>query len=104
MPEPRQLDLLDQLREAPSNGTETSNIAAEMIQPSAGTLRRQVLDYITLCGETGAIDEEIQDALAMNPSTERPRRGELVDAGLVYCNDTRRKTKSGRPACVWFAR
>jgi predicted ArsR family transcriptional regulator len=48
----------------------------------------------------GATDEEIADGLAMNPSTVRPRRGELVDDGRVVAAGSR-ETRSGRRAVVW---
>jgi hypothetical protein len=83
------------------NGTPTSRAAAERIEPAAGTLRRQVLDYIRARGEQGATDEEMQDALRMNPSTQRPRRIELCDMGWVERTDTTRKTRSGRDAAVY---
>lgn len=72
--------------------------AAHEIKVSAGTLRAQVLDLLS---ERGPLtDEEIQDALGMNPSTERPRRIELWKAGKVTkCG--RRPTRSGRMAALW---
>lgn len=72
--------------------------AASEIKVNAGTLRALVLD---LLAENGPLtDEEIQEALDMNPSTERPRRIELVKAGLVgKCG--RRPTRSGRQAALW---
>ena len=39
----------------------------------------------------------------MNPSTQRPRRVELVRANLVFATTEKRKTKSGRSATVWQA-
>jgi hypothetical protein len=50
---------------------------------------------------TGGTDEELQDALGMNPNTQRPRRIELVERGLVRDSGRTRKTKSGRRATVW---
>jgi hypothetical protein len=83
------------------NGTPTSRAAAERIEPVAGTLRRQVLDYLREQGEHGATDEEMQDALHMNPSTQRPRRIELCDTGWILRTDDVRKTHSGRDAAVY---
>jgi len=58
----------------------TSVAAAKEIEPKAATLRRAVLDYLR--GRTdGATDEEIQDGLPIPPSSQRPRRCELVEAG-----------------------
>ena len=71
------------------------------MEQDARTLRQQVLDYIREQGVNGATDEEIQDALQMNPSTQRPRRVELMKMGRIAANGTR-KTKSGRLASVWI--
>ena len=92
-------------REVPKfvKGSPTSEAAAEAIAPTAGTLRARVLDYLKVCGAYGATDEEVQKALAMNPSTQRPRRIELFDAGLVVDSGEKRKTRSGRNAVVWRA-
>jgi len=49
----------------------------------------------------GRTDEEIQRMLKLNPSTQRPRRIELVQAGKVRDSGRTRKTKSGRAATVW---
>lgn len=79
----------------------TSTEAAEAIEPRADTLRAQVLDYLRMCNVNGATDEEMQLALGMNPSTQRPRRVELVNAGLVVDSGRTRPTASGRAAVVW---
>lgn len=82
----------------------TSREAAERIEPAADTLRARVLEHLRACGSRGATDQEIQWALGMDPSTERPRRVELVNAGLVTATDgDTRPTFSGRQAQVWRA-
>jgi predicted ArsR family transcriptional regulator len=63
---------------------------------------RRIVDYLASRAD-GATDEEIADGLAINPSTVRPRRGELVEDGRVVAAGER-KTKSGRRAVVWKAR
>lgn len=85
------------------NGTPTSVAAAEQIEPTAGTLRAQVLTYLRERGHAGATDEEMQIALSMNPSTQRPRRIELEKLGLVLRTAQTRKTTSGRDAVVFIA-
>lgn len=72
--------------------------AAGAIKMSAGTLRARVYELLS---ERGPMtDEEMQDALGMNPSTQRPRRIELWKAGKVTkCG--RRATRSGRQAALW---
>ena len=93
---------------APHNGTPTSKEAAVAIEPNAETLRKKILDFLRLCGQDGATDDEIQKALNMTGNTERPRRGELANAGLIFrvchngCYSTR-ATSSGRKAVLWFA-
>lgn len=81
----------------------TSEAAARAIEPRAETLRRLVLDALREAGERGMTDQEIQRRLDMDPSTERPRRGELVRDGLVRDSGQQRKTLSGRMATVWVA-
>lgn len=100
--QPFQLSLLDH-RPPVQRHSPTSVAAGERIREDAGTLRGRVLAYIRGAAERGATDEEMQAALDMNPSTQRPRRGELVEAGLVMDSGITRPTKSGRQATVWRA-
>lgn len=105
-----QLDLFERHREPlvhspPSSGLtpmsrQTSEAAARAIEPAQGTLRYEVWQFIRSRGEKGATDEEMQNALAMNPSTQRPRRGELLKDGLIRESGLR-PTASGRKAVVW---
>ena len=81
----------------------TSRAAAKAIKPTRFSLRAAVLNHIWLCGDHGATDEEIQIHMSMNPSTQRPRRVELVRAGLVSDSGRTRETQSGRKAVVWVA-
>lgn len=83
--------------------SDTSRAARDAIEPRAATLRRAVLEFIRGRGSDGATDEECQDGLGMNPSTQRPRRVELVMTGLVADSGRTRKTKSNRNATVWVA-
>jgi hypothetical protein len=57
----------------------TSRAAARTIR--TGTARYRVLTMIAYAGPV--TDHQLQRGLQMNASTERPRRGELVDLGLV---------------------
>lgn len=79
----------------------TSIAAAEAIAPKAGTLRFKVLMAIREAGADGLTDEQLQEVLDMNPSTVRPRRGELVKAGWIIDSKRTRKTRSGVLAVVW---
>src|SRR5262245_13499138 len=80
----------------------TSLQAAALIADRTATLRAKVFEFLRQ-RPAGATDEEIQRALEMNPSTERPRRIELVQAGLVQDSGQTRPTLSGRQAVVWAA-
>lgn len=87
----------------PASNPTTSRAAAEAIEPTAATLRRQVLDFIESCGDRGATDCEIQAALGMSGDTQRPRRWELSDceSPLIVDSGLRRRTERGREAIVW---
>ena len=83
----------------------TSLAAAASIRPTAGTLRAKVLEYLELRGSYGATDEEQQLALGMDPSTQRPRRIELMkDYDLVFFSGKKRNTSSDHSANVWVLR
>ena len=69
-----------------------------------GKSRIRVFDAIAAAGWVGMTDEEIQDALAMNPNTERPRRGELVKDEHVLDSKRTRPCRSGLAGIVWVAR
>ena len=81
-------------------GSETSKAPAARALPKAGTKRAQVLDCIKKW-RIGLTDEQIQFQLDMPANTERPRRVELVAAGLIKDSKERRKTLSGDLAVVW---
>lgn len=80
--------------------SDTSVEAAHAIESTAATLRGKVMRLLQDFS-SGMTDEEIQEALGMNPSTERPRRVELVVMGLVEDSGVRKLTHSGRRAVVW---
>ena len=83
--------------------SDTSKAAAQAIEMSATTLRGKVYRYLVERSFRGATDEELQTGLAMNPNTQRPRRVELLERGLIYDSKLRRKTASKRKAVVWIA-
>jgi len=83
--------------------SDTSQAAAEAIAPDTGALRAEVFRYIDGQGSVGATDDEIQVALGMNPSTQRPRRIELCEANAVVDSGLRRLTRSNRQAVVWVS-
>lgn len=79
-----------------SDAPATSRTAARAISIRTGTQRCRVLERLSAGGYT---DYELQHDLGMSPSSERPRRGELVDLGLVAAGDTR--THHGLEWTVW---
>lgn len=101
---PQTPDLFDEPTPPYQKHSATSKAAAGAIMPNQGTLRWQVLEYIRECGARGATDEEIQDGMRMNPSTQRPRRVELHGQGLIAQAEKTRPTRSGRQAAVWVVR
>ena len=78
--------------------SETSREAAERIVRVAPTLRDRVLMALAMRPMT---DEELCEVTQIPPSTERPRRVELVAERIVRDSGERRKTRSGRNAVVW---
>jgi len=104
-PKREQLDLFIDYNPDPpfQDHSPTSADAARGIEPRTESLRRAVLDYLRGRGAEGATDEAIQEALQMNPSTQRPRRIECVELGLVRDSGRTRPTRSGRQAVVWMA-
>ncbi len=83
--------------------SETSVAAAESIRPDANRLRAVVYEAIRSAGDRGMTDEEVQDVLKMNGSTQRPRRVELADAGRIRKSGAKRQTRIGGTAAVWVA-
>lgn len=97
------LDTITRCADMPlfKQATAATSVAAKASQTKTkkSADHRRIVDF--LAGRTnGATDEEIADGLAINPSTVRPRRGELVEDGRVVAAGER-KTKSGRRAVVW---
>jgi len=78
-----------------------SQLAAWRAMPATGTWRRKVLRMIEDRGAFGATDEEMQEALGLNPSTQRPRRVELKRGGWIVDSGNRRLTRSCNWAVVW---
>ena len=85
-----------------ANHPDTSRAAALGVLPRTGTQRRRVYDYLVRQGDLGASDYELQHWLEMDGNTERPRRVELVNAGLVV-DSGRTVAIHGRPMIVWVA-
>ena len=75
--------------------------ATKEAEMGLNSLQWLVLQFIRDAGWYGVTDQEIQEGLRMNPSTERPRRVELVNLGLVVPSFRHRFTKKGSRARVW---
>jgi hypothetical protein len=84
-----------------SDAADTSRQAAQAITLKTGTARWAILERLFLSGQAGCTDWELQRHLDLNPSTERPRRGELVDAGLVDSLRGPLRTHEGREWTIW---
>jgi hypothetical protein len=93
----------------PADPRPTQVAAAAAALPRTGTWRRWVLDAIGAAwpvrpdGSGGLTDEEIEDALGIGGNTERPRRKELEEAGLILDSGATRPTSTGKAAIVWVA-
>lgn len=75
----------------------TSIAAADSMRGKTQTIRDMVYDLLLLGPMT---DEQLTETLNMSPSTVRPRRVELMQAGRVE-KVGERLTKSGRRAALW---
>lgn len=99
LPDPR-ADTIGKHHGPDTGAPETERAAAILTMPRTGTARIKVLAAIAGASD-GYTDDELQVALAMNPSTQRPRRVELVEQGWIEDSGRRRKTRGGSQAVVW---
>lgn len=84
------------------NAGDTSTAAYERALENSVATRAQVWALLRSI-ELGLTDEQQQTILGMSANTQRPRRLELVEAGLVKDSGQRRKTSKGNDAIVWKA-
>ncbi len=70
-----------------------------MTTPVAQTQRARLLAWLT--AHPCVTDEQIAEGAEMNPSAARPRRRELVEAGLARKVDMDGRTRAGRRAARW---
>jgi hypothetical protein len=83
--------------------TATSAAAAVKAFPRSGTQRRRILDALAEAlpkAGGGATDPELCRHLALSPNSVRPRRGELVEMGLVE-DSGRTRDHLGNGHTVW---
>lgn len=83
------------------NHPTTSHQAAARVAPKSGTQRYRVLQLLFSAWPDGYTDEEMQQMLDMNPSSQRPRRQELQRGGWLVDAGYTRRTASGADATVW---
>ncbi len=86
-----------------TNAPVTRRAAQVASRPAAGRQCRKILQLLVAWADRGGTDEEVQQELGLNGSSQRPRRSELVKAGLVEDSGRVRPTTSGRCAVVWTA-
>jgi hypothetical protein len=76
--------------------------AAETAVKSSVRDRDRILQAVIDSGRRGMTDTELQRACNLIPNTERPRRRELVQAGLVEKSGrTRPSLDTGNDSIVW---
>lgn len=79
--------------------SDTSRAAARQLDPEYLTeTHEKILSFLRSHGPS--TDEEIQNGLSLNPSTQRPRRVELRSKGLIQ-EAGKGRTRSGRSAVKW---
>lgn len=85
----------------PSFARDTTAKAAIAVLPRSGSQRRRVFDLLVR-HEAGMTDEEIQHYLLLGANSQRPRRKELCDAGLVTDSGRRVRNAGGQECIVWI--
>jgi hypothetical protein len=84
-------------------GSDTSEEAAKLIEPTSGSLRGKILEHTRRMAAFGVTDDEVEMWSGLRHQTASARRRELVQAGLLRDSGRRRPTRSGRMATVWVA-
>lgn len=82
-------------------GSDTSKAAAQSQVDKVGGDEAVVLARVTLSGDFGVTDDELEVVLDMSHQTASARRNGLVRKGLVCDSGRRRLTRSKRMATVW---
>ena len=82
-------------------GSDTSEEAADSVEPTTESMRQKVLGLIRQAGPYGVTDDEVEVALGMRHQTASARRRELGLSGHVRDTGKRRPTRSGRSATIW---
>jgi hypothetical protein len=85
----------------PTNGTETSALAADRLTRGRQRPRHWRAILHSLADNGPQTDEELTLSAHIAGDSERPRRGELASHGLILKTTERRRTTNGNPAAVW---
>jgi len=80
---------------------ETSHPAHRQIRRCAPEMRAKILGALR-SSPAPLCDEELIEVTGLQPSSLRPRRVELVEAGEVVAAPILKTTKSGRKATAWM--
>lgn len=88
----------------PVSPTVTQEQAAARIKWRVTGMRQTIYRMIKEAGERGATDDEIQRALDIEGSTERPRRRELEIAGHIVNAEKVRANSRGNNETVWVVK
>ena len=83
------------------NPQRTSLAAAEKVFPKTGSLKRKVYEHFLSCGEFGATDQEIENALNISGNTVRPTRQSLQKDGYILDTGFTRSNANGNQCIVW---
>lgn len=86
----------------PSNGTDTSDAAADSMVPHASRLQAMVLDEIRQRRAHGMTCDEVEATLGLSHQTISARVYELHKKGMIADSGQRRPTRAGRAAKVWI--
>jgi predicted transcriptional regulator len=84
-------------------GNGYSILANESIREAKVRLRNMVVAYVAEQDEYGATSDEVEQGLGMSHQTISARLTEAKALGMVEDSGMKRKTRSGRNACVLVA-
>lgn len=102
--EPEKLRRIPYRGKAPFvKGSDTSEAAAESIEPRKGNYQYEVLRYIRQMRSWGSTADQVEEKLGIPLNTVRPRLRELEDMGFIVKTPTKRPTRSGRGARVYVS-
>lgn len=97
-----ELDLFGTVGPFSAKGSDTSEAAAKMVEPTLAERQRRVLDVLRTRGPSTG--EEVAVILRTPTYRVLPRLTELKRMGLARKTDERRVNASGASATVWRAK